>query len=209
MPFRDRTDAGQRLATRVCALQLANPIVLGLPRGGVPVAAEVAAALDAPLDVFVVRKIGLPGHEEFGIGAVAEGVYDPVRSDVVDELGINPSDFAAFAQSARAEVERRVQRYRGGRALPDVRGRDVVLVDDGLATGVTAEAALRSLRALGAARVVLAAPVCAQETGKRLAPLADDVVCLEVPDDFLAVGRWYDNFTQTSDDEVVALLQTS
>jgi putative phosphoribosyl transferase len=207
MPFRDRADAGRQLADRVRNLQLVNPLVLALPRGGVPVAAAVADALHAPLEVFVVRKIGVPGHEEFGIGAVAEGVFDPVRSDAVDELGVNASDFAAFAQTARAEVDRRVQRYRSGRPLPDLRGRDVVLVDDGLATGVTAEAALRSLRVLGATRVVLAVPVCAQETAQRLAPLADDVVCVQMPADFLAVGRWYEDFTQTTDDEVLALLR--
>jgi putative phosphoribosyl transferase len=149
MPFRDRADAGRRLAAKICELGLKEPVVLALPRGGVPVAAEVAAALHAPLDVFVVRKIGLPGHEEFGIGAVAEGVFDPVRSAVVDELGVNQSDFEAFAQRERHEVDRRVQMYRHGRPLPDVAGRDVVLVDDGLATGVTAEAALRSLSAAG------------------------------------------------------------
>jgi putative phosphoribosyl transferase len=206
MPFRDRADAGWRLGAKVCELGLTAPLVLALPRGGVPVAAEVAAALGATLDVFVVRKIGLPGHEEFGIGAVAEGVFDPVRSAVVDELGVNQTDFEAFAQRERHEVDRRVRMYRRGRPLPDVRGRDVVLVDDGLATGVTAEAALRSLRASGPARLVLAAPVCAAETANRLRPLADAIVCVELPVDFLAVGRWYQNFAQTTDDEVLSLL---
>jgi putative phosphoribosyl transferase len=207
MPFRDRAEAGRRLAEQERELRLDKPVVLGLPRGGVPVAAEVAAALHAPLDVFVARKIGLPGHEEFGIGAVAEGIYDPVRSDAVDELAINKTDFEAFAQRERAEVDRRVQLYRQGRALPELSGHDVVLVDDGLATGVTAEAALRSLRAMDPARVVLAAPVCAEETARRLGRMAEAVVCVETPRDFLAVGRWYDDFTQTTDDEVIALLK--
>jgi putative phosphoribosyl transferase len=206
MPFRDRDDAGRQLAERVRALNLTNPVVLALPRGGVPVAAAVAAALQAPLEVFVARKIGLPGHEEFGIGAVAEGVYDPVRAAAVDELGVNQSDFAAFAQQARAEVDRRVQMYRRGRPLPELRGRDVVLVDDGLATGVTAEAALRAVRALGASRVVLAVPVGAAETAQRLASVADSIVCVETPVDLVAVGRWYEDFAQTTDEDVLALL---
>jgi putative phosphoribosyl transferase len=206
MAFRDRADAGRRLAERVRNLQLTSPIVLALPRGGVPVAAEVAAAIRAPLEVFVARKIGLPGHEEFGIGAVAEGVFDPVRSARFEEFGLNKSDFEVFAQRERHEVDRRVRMYRGSRSLPDVRGRDVVLVDDGLATGVTAEAALRSLRTLGPQRLVLAAPVCAQETARRLERMVDDVVCVETPADLVAVGHWYDDFTQTTDDEVLALL---
>ncbi|MEY2473137.1 MAG: putative phosphoribosyl transferase [Actinomycetota bacterium] len=206
MPFRDRADGGRRLAERITALHLTSPIVLGLPRGGVPVAAEVAAALRAPLDVFVARKVALPGHEEFGVGAVAEGIYDPVRSGVVDDLGVNKSDFEAFAQQARHEVDRRVRMYRGARALPHLAGRDVVLVDDGLATGVTAEAAVRSLRAMSPARVVVAAPVCAEATAQRLARIADDVVCVETPADLVAVGHWYHDFTQITDDEVIALL---
>ena len=206
MPFRDRQDAGRQLAERVRKLGLSRPVVLALPRGGVPVAAEVARVLGAPLDVFVARKIGLPGHEEYGIGAVAEGHFDPVRSAAVDQLGIPDAEFDTIARHARAEVDRRVESYRRGRALPDVRRREVVLVDDGLATGVTAEAALRSLRAAGPARLVVAAPVCAPETALRLAALADDFVCVETPRDFIAVGRWYRRFEQTTDDEVMAAL---
>jgi predicted phosphoribosyltransferase len=206
MRFRNRTDAGRQLAAHVQALALSSPVVLGLPRGGVPVAAEVALALHAPLDVFVARKIGLPGHEEFGIGAVAEGLYDPVRADVVDQLGLTGDEFEAIAQQEWLEVDRRVELYRRGRPPPDVRGHDVVLVDDGLATGVTAEAALRALRARNPARVVLAAPVCAQETVERLAAMADDIVYVAAPRDFSAVGRWYENFRQTTDEEVVDLL---
>src|SRR5436305_11195723 len=174
MPFRDRRHAGRQLAVRHSALNLSEPVVLGLPRGGVPVAAEVAASLDAPVDVFVARKIGAPGHEELGIGAVAEGSDMPVVTGIAARLGLRPADVERLAARARAELGRRVTAYRGNRPLPDVRGKDVVLVDDGLATGVTAEAALRSLRRLGPGRLILAVPVCARETAARLAPLADD-----------------------------------
>lgn len=207
--FRDRVDAGGRLAERVKALHLMAPLVLGLPRGGIPVAAEVARALDAPLDVFVARKVGLPGHEELGIGAVAEGLAEPVGLETAERFGVGAERMRDLAEHARRELQRRVRLYRGDRALPDLAERDVVLVDDGLATGVTAEASLRALRIAEPRRLVLAVPVCAPDTALRLAQLADDVVCVEAPVDFFGVGEWYGDFSQTTDDEVIEILEHS
>lgn len=204
--FRDRRDAGRRLAGCVAELELTAPLVLALPRGGVPVAAEVAARLGAPWEVFVAAKIGTPGHEELGIGALAEGGEDPVVSDAARRAGVSPADLDALARPVREELARRVRTYRGQRALPEMAGRDVVLVDDGLATGVTAEAALVSLRARQPRRLILAVPVCADPTARRLTGLADEVVCAERPADFFAVGQWYDDFRQTTDEEVMDLL---
>jgi putative phosphoribosyl transferase len=206
-PFRDREHAGRVLAGRLREHDLRSPVVLGLPRGGIPVAAEVATALGVPLEVFVARKIGTPGHEELGIGAIAEGLDEPVLSRDARHMGLGPSDLEALASGVRAEIARRVDRYRGGRALPELAGRDVVVVDDGLATGVTAEAALLSLRTRRPGWLVLAAPVCAHDTATRLAEMTDDMVCVEQPLDFIAVGEWYDDFRQTSDEEVVRLLE--
>jgi len=203
MRFVDRAQAGRQLARRVAALDLNTPVVLGLPRGGVPVAAEVAARLHARLDVFVARKVGMPGHEEFGIGAVAEEGDGIVGR----HLGDVPADvWPGLVEAARAEIDRRVELYRGGRSLPDLRGADVVVVDDGLATGVTAEAALRALRRHQPRRLVLAVPVCAPDTAQRMTEFADDVICVHRPSRFAAVGLWYRDFTQTTDDEVVDIL---
>src|SRR2546421_5124306 len=207
MPFRDRVDAGRRLAQRLAAMELQSPVVLALRRGGVPVAAEIATELGAPMDVFVARKVGAPGHQEFGIGAVAEGWDGIVVSDTARQLGIGDREMQGLAASAHRELDRRVGLYRRDRSLPELAGRDVVLVDDGLATGVTAEAALRSLRLQQPARLILAVPVCARETATRLGAVADEVVCVEAPVEFFAVGQWYENFSQTTDDEVLDLLE--
>jgi putative phosphoribosyl transferase len=190
----------------VLRLGLADPVVLALPRGGVPVAYEVAAALGASLEVFVARKVAAPRHPEYGIGAVAEG-DGVVATEAVAALGITAARFAELACSERRELERRVRRYRGSRALPELRGRDVVLVDDGLATGVTAEAALRGLRGAQPRCLVLVVPVCSPAAARSLSALADDVVCMLIPSDFRSVGGHYRSFGQASDEEVVDLLE--
>jgi len=205
--YADRAEAGRRLGEHLAAdASLADPVVLALPRGGVPVAAEVARALGAPLEVFVARKLGAPSQPELGIGAIAEGGDRVVDAHLVRMLGVDPARLDQLEADERHELARRVERYRGGRTLPDLSGRDVLLVDDGLATGVTAEAALGALRRLGPRRLVLAAPVGAADTVARLRAIADEVVCLLQPVTFQAVGSWYDDFTQTTDDEVTRLL---
>lgn len=206
MRFHDRRDAGRRLGERLKDEALADPIVLALPRGGVPVGHEVARALGAPLEVFVARKVGAPHLPEYGIGAVAEGGGGVMDGWAVRAFGLSRRDFDRLAEAERAELERRVGRYRHGRPLPSLRGRTVVLVDDGLATGVTAEAALLALREAQPRRLVLAVPVCAPDTVARLRGVADDVVCLHAPEGFAAVGQWYERFGQTTDEEVEDLL---
>lgn len=206
MRFQDRRDAGLQLAARLQAEALQDPVVLALPRGGVPVAFEIAGAIGAPLDVLVVRKVGAPQHPEYGIGAIAEGGFT-VRDDAAMRMvGVSAERFEQLAENERHELERRVLLYRGDRALPNLTDRDVVLVDDGLATGVTAEAAIHAARGLDARRVVLAAPVSATDTATRLSVIAD-VVCLATPARFSAVGEWYDDFGQTTDNEVLDLLR--
>ena len=206
MFFSDRHDAGRQLADRLAAQELVEPVVLALPRGGVPVAYEVAHRLEAPLDVLVARKIGAPWRPELGVGAIAEGgepVFDPT---ILDAVGLRADDLADTVARERVELERRVRRYRGDRALPAVRGRDTVVIDDGLATGVTARAALRALRGLHPRRLILAVPVCASQTVALLREEADDALCLHAPAEFMGVGQWYRDFSQTSDDTVVELL---
>ncbi|MBA2280020.1 MAG: phosphoribosyltransferase [Acidimicrobiia bacterium] len=206
MPFRDRAEAGRRLADELAARRFERPIVLALPRGGVPIGFEVARRIDAPLEAFVARKVGAPDQPEFGIGAVGEGGTVVADRATVAALGLTDADFDRLVALARDEVRRRVQRYRDDRPLPELAGRDVVLIDDGLATGVTAEAALSDLRRRSPRSLVLAVPVCAGDTAARLGSMADEVVCVEVPLSFGGVGRWYDRFDQTTDEEVLDLL---
>ena len=207
--FRDRRDAGQQLGARLRHLRDEHPVVVGLPRGGVPVAFEVARALDAPLDVIVVRKLGVPVQPELGMGAVGEDGVRVVNDDVVRQAGVSSSAIAAVEARERLEVERRAQLYRRGRPMVPLAGRTVVVVDDGIATGGTARAALEVARAHGARRVVLAVPVAARESVQELAGVADEVVVLATPVPFYAVGEWYTRFSPTPDDEVVRLLEAN
>ncbi len=205
--FDDRVDAGRQLAERLESLRGRDIVVLGLPRGGVPVAFEVAKALAAPLDVLVVRKLGVPFQPELAFGAIGEGGEVRVINDaVVQEARLSRDDIDAVESEQRAELQRRSERFRGGRGRISLTGQTAVIVDDGIATGATAKAACQVARAQGASRVVLAVPIGAADTIERLAPYADEVVCLQTPEFFFAVGQGYRNFTQTSDDEVIALL---
>ncbi|HEX5975220.1 MAG TPA: phosphoribosyltransferase, partial [Rubrobacteraceae bacterium] len=206
-PFEDREDAGRRLAERLTRYRDERPVVFALPRGGVPVGYEISRSLGAPLDVFVSRKLGAPGQPEFGIGAVAPGGVRVLNGNVVERLGIPDDYLEAVTRKELAEVERRLKHFRGDRPEPEVRDRTVILVDDGLATGVTARAAVEALRRLGPRRLILAAPVCAAQTTELLAPEVDELVCLEAPSDLGAIGFWYGDFSQTSDEEVIELLE--
>ena len=205
--FRDRADAGRRLAAELAAYtHRADELVLGLPRGGVPVAFEVAHVLDVPLDVFTVRKLGVPGHEELAMGAIATGGAQVLNEDIIQDLGIPEHAIAAAFIREQAELERRERLYRDGRPPPDVRGHTVLLVDDGLATGSTMRAAVAALRALQPARIVIAVPVAAPDVCAALGAEVDEIVCAETPEPFHAVGLWYFDFSQTTDDEVHDLL---
>lgn len=205
--FADRADAGRRLAEGLRDYAGRDDvIVLGLPRGGVPVAAEVARALAAPLDVFLVRKLGVPGREELAFGAIASGGARVLNADVVASLGIDERTIEEVAAREQTELERRAEAYRGTAEPPDVRGRTAVLVDDGLATGASMRAAVEAVRALGPARVVVAVPAAARQTCDELAGRVDEIVCLLTPEPFLAVGLWYRDFSETTDDDVRAAL---
>jgi putative phosphoribosyl transferase len=207
MSFLDRSDAGRRLANRMLHLRGEDVVVLALPRGGVPVAAEVARALGAPLDVIVVRKLGVPVQPELGMGAIGEGDVRIINPEVVAITHVTDAEIAAVERRERAELDRRARRFRGDRPRTPLAGRTAVIIDDGIATGSTARAACQVARAQGAARVVLAVPVAPPSACTALAADADEVICLETPAHFLAIGEWYQDFSQTSDREVVSLLQ--
>jgi putative phosphoribosyl transferase len=207
MPFLDRSDAGRRLAERLRDYT-DNPgcLVLSLPRGGVPVGYEVAHALHLPLDVFVVRKLGVPGHEELAMGAIASGGVKVLNEDVVGPLRISSEAIDAVAAREGQELERREREYRDERPAPEVRDRTIILIDDGLATGASMRAAVLALKKRRARRIIVAVPVGSRRTCSTLGTIADEVVCLETPADFAAVGEWYYDFSQTSDRQVRDLL---
>jgi putative phosphoribosyl transferase len=206
--FADRREAGQALASRLKQYAgRTDVVVLALPRGGVPVAFEVAEALGARLDIFLVRKLGMPGHPELAMGAIASGGVRVVNDDVVRWYNIPSSAIDAVARAEQAELERRDREYRRGRPLVDLRGQHIILIDDGLATGSTMKAAVEAVRQHGPARVVVAVPVGAPSTCAEFTGLADEIVCARMPEPFSAVGQWYHDFSQTSDEEVRALLE--
>jgi len=207
--FRDRTDAGRKLASHLMHYASQCPVVIGLPRGGVPVATEVAAALGAPLDVCVVRKVGAPMQPELAIGAVAEEDVSYIDSVLMQRLGISPSSIREHIEAKRSEIADRVRRFRKGSSPVDVRGKTVIVVDDGIATGATARVAIMALRARGATRIVLAVPVGARDSLEQLAEVADEVVCPHSEIAFFAVGEWYIDFAPTTDDDVVAILSAT
>lgn len=207
MRFADRHDAGRRLADLVAGLRSTDPVVLGLPRGGVPVAAEVARALDAPLDVILVRKLGVPAQPELAMGALGEEGVRVLDPGLVTRAGVSDEELARVVARERAELERRALRYRGGRPPAPITGRTVLIVDDGLATGATARAAIAVARARGAGKVIVAVPVAPPETVAALRAQADDVISVLTPSALSAIGQCYVDFSQTSDEEVVEQLE--
>jgi len=209
MLFQNRTDAGWRLAEALLGYKDRDPVVLALPRGGVPVAAEVAQALDAPLDLLLVRKIGLPRQPELAMGAIADGEPPSIirNSDVIEVCGISAEEFEAVCKEERAEIERRRKRYLGGRARSAIRGKVAIIVDDGIATGATTLAAIRAIRMRDPKEIVVAVPVASLETVQELHSEADAIVCLDTPEDLGAIGFFYRDFHQISDDEVIATLK--
>lgn len=208
MPFRDRSDAGRRLAKALAPYKDQQPVILALPRGGVPVAAEVATALGAPLDLILVRKIGAPMQPELALGAVVDGGQPIIvrNEDVIQLVGVSETEFEAICDAELAEIERRRERYLGGRARVEVSGRVTIVIDDGIATGATTRAALRATRTRNPRKLVLAVPVAPTDTLIEMRQEADDVVCLEDHELFGAIGRFYRDFTQVADQQVIAAL---
>jgi predicted phosphoribosyltransferase len=210
MQFRNRVEAGRQLAKRLSKyVNRPDVLVLALPRGGVPVGYEVAQALHAPLDVFVVRKLGVPGHEELAMGAIASGGVRVLNGSVIESLGIPDEAIEAVATREQRELERRERAYRDDRPAPDVQGRTVILVDDGIATGSTMKAAIEALRQLEARRIVVAVPTAALSTVREMQGDVDELVAVMTPADFYGVGQWYEDFSQTTDDDVRKLLESA
>jgi predicted phosphoribosyltransferase len=207
--FRDRRDAGMQLAQRLDRFSGSNTVVLALPRGGVPVGYEVATRIGAPLDVLVVRKLGVPGHDELAMGAIASGGIQVVDHRIVSALGISQAAFDAVVKAERAELERRERAFRAGRPGVDVRSKTIILVDDGLATGASMAASVEGLRTGDPARIIVAVPVAPPATCEALGERADEMVCLVTPEPMYAVGFWYEDFRQTTDAEVRELLDAA
>ena len=208
MIFADRAEAGRRVAAKLAGYAgRADVLVLGIPRGGVAVAAEVARAIDAPMDVFLSRKMGVPGQEELAFGALASGGVRVLDQELIRELNISSEDIERIAERVKSELERRERVYRGGRSALNVTGKTVVLVDDGIATGSSMMAAIQTLRRMRPARLVLAVPVAPASTCKRLREQVDELICIHAPEKFYAIGQFYENFTQATDEEVVELLR--
>ena len=207
MIFRDRTEAGQILASKLTKyVNQVDTVILALPRGGVPVAYEIGKELGLPIDIFVVRKLGVPGHEELAMGAIASGGVRHINRDVVDQLRIESETIDVASRREQKEIERRERLYRGQRPPVDVRNKTVILVDDGLATGSTMRAAIAALRQHRPARIVVAVPTAAPQTCSEIADEVDEIICAATPETFYAVGQWYQDFSQTTDDEVRELL---
>ena len=207
MIFRDRTEAGQILASKLTKyVNQVDTVILALPRGGVPVAYEIGKELGLPIDIFVVRKLGVPGHEELAMGAIASGGVRHINRDVVDQLRIESETIDVASRREQKEIERRERLYRGQRPPVDVRNKTVILVDDGLATGSTMRAAIAALRQHRPARIVVAVPTAAPQTCSEIADEVDEIICAATPETFYAVGQWYQEFSQTTDDEVRELL---
>jgi predicted phosphoribosyltransferase/predicted alpha/beta-hydrolase family hydrolase len=208
MRFSNREEAGEKLAAVLKKMRFNDPIVIALPRGGLPVAAKVAEALHSPLDILIVRKIGAPDNPEYGIGAITEDGPYWLNQDAVTSLGITDEQLQEILNREMMELSSRVHRFRGNRPLTSVEEREVILVDDGLATGVTARVAIEYLKELGAGKIILAIPTCAKKSAQSLREIAHSVLCLEESDDFLSVGLWYEDFSQLSDDEVISILMS-
>lgn len=209
MPFADRVDAGRRLAQRLVHLRGGDNVVLGLPRGGVPVAFEIAEVLGAPLDVIIVRKLGVPSQRELAMGALGEGGVTIVNDEVVRSARVTDAEFATVVAREQAELDRQVHRFRRDRPPVALNGRTAIIVDDGIATGSTARAACQVARELGATWVVLAVPVAPPSSVAHLLDAVDEVVCLETPADLISIGQWYDDFSQTPDETVLSLLAST
>lgn len=208
--FKDRADAGKQLAEKLLRYQHKDhTLILALPRGGVPVAFEIAKILHAPITVFLVRKLGVPGHEELAMGAIAEGNTYLLNQTLIDQLDIQPWQISLIVEKEKQELSRRLQRYRHGKELPSLKNKTIILVDDGIATGATFKAAIQGLKRLKPKKLIVATPVASKDSLEEIRPLVDEVVCLAVPEPFYGVGQWYEQFDQTTDEEVLHFLKAA